>query len=133
MLKKTFKDHFLFKNKSIEVITSIISSLILKTYEKDVTLFKKGNEGSDFYIKKRIILIITDYGDKYLKDWETFGELYALNGITFREILKKINESDLNEILDLLKSNTLFNILGNNTLKSICNIMIKCTFKGGET
>jgi len=76
MLKKTFKEHFLFKNKSIEVITSIISSLILKTYEKDVTLFKKGNEGSDFYIiKKGKILIITDYGDKYLKDWETFGEI----------------------------------------------------------
>ena len=154
MLIKTFKNHFLFKNKSIEVIASIMSALQLKTFEKDITLFKKGNEGSEFYIiKKGKILIITEYGDKYLKDGDTFGEialmhngkrtataitiekcdLFILNGVTFREILKKINETDLNEKLDLLKSNALFSLLENNKLKAISNIMIKCTFKGGET
>ena len=153
MLKKTFKEHFLFKNKSSEIISSIISSLKLITLEKDITLFKKGNEGSEFYIiKKGKILINTEYGDKYLKDGETFGELaliqngkrtatavtiersqlFVLNGVTFREILKKINETDLNEKLDLLKSNALFSVLGNNKLKAISNIMINCIFKGGE-
>ena len=88
---------------------------------------------------------------KYLKDGDTFGELaliqngkrtatavtiencelFVLNGVTFREILKKINETDLNEKMNLLKSNALFSVLGNNKLKAISNIMIKCTFKGG--
>ena len=111
MLKKTFKEHFLFKNKSSEIISSIISALTLKIFEKDITLFSKGNEGNEFYIiKKGKIQIKTEYGDKYLKDWETFGELaliqngkrtatamaiekselFVLNGINFREILKKI-------------------------------------------
>ena len=154
MLKKTFKDHFLFKNKSSEIISTIISELKLKTIEKDKTLFKKGNEGTEFYIiKKGKIQIHTEYGDKYLKDWETFGELaliqngrrtataiaierselFMLNGVHFREILKKINENGLNEKLNLLKSNALFSVLGNNKLKAISNIMINCIFKGGET
>ena len=152
MLKKTFKDHFLFKNKSLEIISSFILALKLKVLDKDVTLFKKGDEGSEFYIiKKGKILINTEYGDKYLKDGDTFGELaliqngkrtttavtiencelFVLNGVTFREILKKINETDLNEKMNLLKSNALFSVLGNNKLKAISNIMIKCTFKGG--
>ena len=125
MLKKTFKDHFLFKNKSLEIISSFILALKLKVLDKDVTLFKKGDEGSEFYIiKKGKILINTEYGDKYLKDGDTFGELaiiqngkrtatavtiencelFVLNGVTFREILKKINETDLNEKMNLLKS-----------------------------
>ena len=154
MLKKTFKEHFLFKNKSSEIISSIISALTLKIFEKDITLFSKGNEGSEFYIiKKGKIQIKTEYGDKYLKDWETFGELaliqngkrtatamaiekselFVLNGINFREILKKINETDLNEKLDLLKTNALFSALGNNKLKAISSIMINCIFRGGET
>jgi cGMP-dependent protein kinase len=154
MLKKTFKAHFLFNNKSNEIISSIISQLKLKIFEKDYILFKAGNEGTEFYIiKKGKILINTEYGDKYLKEWETFGELaliqngkrtataiaiercelFVLNGVTFREMLKKINETDLNEKIDSLKSNALFSLSGNNKLKALSNIMIKCTFKGGET
>ena len=53
MLIKTFKEHFLFKNKSLEIISSIISSLKLETYEKDKILFKKGTEGNEFYIIKK--------------------------------------------------------------------------------
>ena len=154
MLKRTFKEHFLFKNKSFEIISSIISSIKLKIIEKDITLFKKGSDGLEFFIiKKGKILINTEYGDKYLKDGDTFGELaliqngkrtataitiekcelFVLNGVTFREMLKKVNETDLNEKLNLLKSNALFSVLGNNKLKAISNIMINCTFKGGET
>ena len=154
MLKKTFKEHFLFKNKSKEIISSIIYELKLEIIEKDTTLFKKGNEGTEFYIiKKGKIQIHTEYGDKYLKDGETFGELaliqngkrtataiaierselFVLNGVNFREILKKINETGLNEKLDLLRSNALFSVLGNNKLKAISSIMINCIFKGGET
>ena len=154
MLKRTFKEHFLFKNKSKEIISSIISSLKIKVFEKDIILFKKGNEGSEFYIiKKGKILIKTEYGDKYLKEGDSFGELaliqngkrtatavtiekselFILNGITFREILKRINETDLNEKLNLLKSNVLFSSLENNKLKAISSIMIKCTYKGGDT
>ena len=154
MLKKTFKDHFLFKNKSSEVISSIIKELKIKVYEKDITLFKKGSDGSEFFIiKNGKILIHTEYGDKYLKEGDTFGELaliqngkrtatavtiersefFVLNGETFREMLKKINETDLTEKLNLLKSNALFSLLGNNKLKALSNIMIKCTFKGGQT
>ena len=48
-------------------------------------------------------------------------------------MLKKINETDLTEKLNLLKSNALFSLLGNNKLKALSNIMIKCTFKGGQT
>ena len=46
-----------------------------------------------------------------------------LNGVHFREILKKINENGLNEKLNLLKSNALFSVLGNNKLKAISNKM----------
>jgi len=153
MLKKTFKEHFLFKNKSSNLILSIISSLETMTLEKNIVLFNKGDEGENFFIiKKGRILIETEYGRKYLKEGSTFGELaliqngkrtataramdkcilYVLNGADFRKILKKINETDLNEKINLIKVNPIFNSLPNNKLNAISNIMINCSFKGGE-
>ena len=53
---------------------------ILKTIFHEHFLFKKGDEGSEFYIiKKGKILIITEYGDKYLKEGDTFGEIALMH------------------------------------------------------
>ena len=44
-LKEIFSNHFLFKNKSAQLILSIIDSLEMMIIKKDVTLFEKGDKG----------------------------------------------------------------------------------------
>ena len=52
ILKEIFSNHFLFKNKSLKLISSIIESLEMMVISKNTILFKKGDKGDYFYVIK---------------------------------------------------------------------------------
>ena len=152
-IEKSLQNHFLFKNKSQNIISNIIDSLQMQKLQPNTTLFKKGEKGNYFYIiKEGNLELIAEYGKKILNQNETFGELaliankertatvkslnycilYLINGKKFREIVSKINEDELLERLNFLKAISIFNILNNIYLNSIALGMLKCEFEKGQ-
>jgi len=149
----SLQNHFLFKNKSQNILSNIINSLQMQKLPPNTILFKKGDKGNYFYIiKEGNLEIIAEYGKKILNQDETFGELalienkertatvksinycilYLLNGKIFREIVSKINEDELLERLNFLKAISIFNVLNNVHLNSIALGMLKCEFEKGQ-
>ena len=68
--KKIFnslQNHFLFKNKSQNIISNIIDLLQMQKLSPNTTLFNKGDKGNYFYIiKKGKLELIAEYmGKKY--------------------------------------------------------------------
>ena len=155
--KKIFnslQNHFLFKNKSQNIISNIIDLLQMQKLSPNTTLFNKGDKGNYFYIiKKGKLELIAEYGKKILNQDETFGELalienkertatvksidycilYLINGKSFREIVSQMNEGELSERLNFLKAISIFNVLDNVHLNSIALGMLKCEFEKGQT
>ena len=67
-LKEIFTNHILFKNKSPQLISSIIESLEMMVIPKDTNLFNKGDIGDYFYaIKVGKIKLETEFGLKIFK------------------------------------------------------------------
>ena len=120
-IESSLQNHFLFKNKSQNILSNIIDLLEMQKLQPNTTLFKKGDKGNYFYIiKEGNLELIAEYGKKILKKDETFGELaliqnkertatvksinycilYLINGKLFREIVSKINEDELLERLN---------------------------------
>ena len=149
-LKEIFSNHFLFKNKSFQLIVSIIDSLEMMIIQKDTTLFNKGDKGYYFYvIKEGRIELVTEYGVKTLNENETFGELaliqnkkrtasakalencklLLLNGRKFREIISEKTETDFKERMNILSSSPIFSSLDNNKLNALATGMINCSFE----
>ena len=137
LLKEIFSNHFLFKNKSNRLISSIIGCLEMMIIPKDTILFKKGAIGYYFYvIKEGKIQIMTECGEKILNENDTFGELaliqnkkrtasaksiencklILLNGKKFREIISETTETDLKDRMSILSSSPIFSSLDNNKL-----------------
>ena len=152
-LQEIFKNHFLFKNKSPKVLSTIIDNLEMMTLPPNTLLFSTGDKGYYFYIiNSGCIKLQTEYGEKHLTKNDTFGELaliqnkrrtasaktiekcvfYLLNGKTFREILTKYTKTELNERMNILKTSPIFNSLDNIKLNSLASGLIVCTFKPGE-
>jgi CRP-like cAMP-binding protein len=152
-IENSLQNHFLFKNKSQNILSNIINSLQMQKLQPNTILFKKGDKGNYFYIiKEGNLEIIAEYGKKILNQDETFGELalienkertatvksinycilYLLNGKIFREIVSKINEDELLERLNFLKAISIFNVLNNVHLNSIALGMLKCEFEKGQ-
>ncbi len=152
-IESSLQNHFLFKNKSQNILSNIIDLLEMQKLQPNTTLFKKGDKGNYFYIiKEGNLELIAEYGKKILKKDETFGELaliqnkertatvksinycilYLINGKLFREIVSKINEDELLERLNFLKAISIFNVLSNVHLNSIALGMLKCEFEKGQ-
>ena len=150
-LKEIFSNHFLFKNKSLKIISSIIESLEMMVIGKNTSLFKKGDKGYYFYvIKEGKIELTTEYGIKILKEHETFGEialmqnrkrtasakaaencqLLLLNGKKFREIVFEKAEIDIK--MKLLSESPIFSSLDNNKLNALANGLINCYFEHNQ-
>ena len=125
IIKDIFSNHFLFKNKSSRIISSIIDSLEMMIVPKDTMLFEKGARGYYFYvIKEGKIQIMAECGEKILNENDTFGELaliqnkkrtasaksiencklLLLNGKKFREIISETTETDLKDRMSILPS-----------------------------
>jgi hypothetical protein len=124
-IKTSLSNHFLFKDKTIQVINILIDNLIMLKLTPGTTLFKIGEKGTNFYIIKSGVmeLITENNGSKILCANDTFGELalieskkrtatvksidecylYSLSGKLFRDIVTKINESELKSRLTFLK------------------------------
>ena len=123
-IKTALSNHFLFKDKAIQIINILIDNLTLLKLTPGTTLFKRGDKGKNFYIiKSGLMELITEYGTKILSAKDTFGELalieskkrtatvksvdecylYSLNGKLFREIVTKMNESELKARLTFIK------------------------------
>ena len=153
LLKEIFSNHFLFKNKSSRLISSIIGCLEMMLIPKDTVLFEKGAKGYYFYvIKEGKILIKTDNGEKILNENDTFGELaliqnkkrtasakaidnckiLLLNGKKFREIILETTETDLKDRMSILSSSPIFSSLDNNKLNALANGLINCSFEPNQ-
>ena len=152
-LKEIFSNHFLFKNKSAQLILSIIDSLEMMIIKKDVTLFEKGDKGYYFYvIQEGKIELLTEYGVKTLNENDTFGELaliqnkkrtasakalencklLLLNGKKFREIILEKTETDFKERMNILSASPIFSSLDNNKLNAIATGLICCSFEPNQ-
>ena len=152
-LKEIFSNHFLFKNKSYQLILSIIDNLEMMIIQKDTTLFNKGDKGYYFYvIKEGKIELMTEYGLKILNENETFGELaliqnkkrtasakavencklLLLNGKKFREILSEKTETDFKERMNILSASPIFSSLDNNKLNALASGLINCSFEPNQ-
>ena len=152
-LKEIFTNHILFKNKSPQLISSIIESLEMMVIPKDTNLFNKGDKGDYFYVlKEGKIELETEFGLKILNENDTFGELaliqnkkrtasakavencklLLLNGKTFREIISEITETDFKERMSILSSSPIFSSLDNNKLNALASGLICCNFEANQ-
>ena len=145
-IKKILMEHFLFKDKSIGIISKIIDKIEIKKYKKDNEIISS----EYFYIIKEgeIELINEDSSSKIFKIDETFGEiilienkihnihfkcltnsiLFQLRGDLFREIISKINESESKERLQFISLVPIFKSLSSIQLNNVANSMYKCEF-----
>ena len=154
-IKSSLTTHFLFKDKSPNIIYSLLRKIEIKSYEKDNIIFEEGNSGDFFYIiKEGSVELFSNNSNskKILKKGETFGELallerkkrnetvktlektilYELDGKTFRNIVKTINKNELNDRLKFISYVPIFESLENIKLNTLASSMFKCTFDEGE-
>ena len=146
LVKKILSEHFLFKDKSIEIIDNIIEKIEIKKYTINTEI---ENIDSFYIIKEGSIELLNYMGIKhnYHSD-ETFGEitlienkknnikvkiledsiLFALKGEIFREIIQKINVSELKERLLFLSYVPIFKSLNPIELNNVASFMYKCEF-----
>lgn len=144
-IKKILNSHFLFKDKSPEIILKIIENFEIKKYENGQTV---KTEDYFYIIKEGKCEIISQNSRKLVNVEETFGELsliekkkniitlnflektvcYCLHGELFRNIVQKINESELKERLLFLSYVPIFRYLSQIQLNSVCSFMYKCEF-----
>jgi cAMP-dependent protein kinase regulator len=129
--------------------------LILFTISPNHVLFREGEVGSFFYIVKEGELNLTFSGSEnsiYLKKGDSFGELaliqkskrsgtvlsitqtevYCLEGEIFREIVMKINSTDMLERVYFVKCISIFKGLNNVQITNLAENMIKCEFKDSD-
>ena len=153
LLKDILSNHFLFKNKTTQLILSIIESLELMIVYKNTILFNKGDKGDYFYIiKEGKIELVTEYGLKILNVNDTFGELaliqnkrrtasaktidncklLLLNGKKFREIISEKTETELKDRMNILEASPIFSSLENNKLNALASGLINCSFEEGQ-
>ena len=152
-IRNIFTNHFLFKNKSPQLISSIIESLEMMVIPKNTMLFKKGDKGDYFYvIKEGKIELETEYGMKTLNIYETFGELaliqnkkrtasakaaencklILLNGKKVREIISEKTEREMKDRMNILGSSPIFSSLDNNKLNALAAGLINCSFEPNQ-
>jgi hypothetical protein len=91
-IENSLQNHFLFKNKSQNILSNIINSLQMQKLQPNTILFKKGDKGNYFYIiKEGNLEIIAEYGKKILNQDETFGELALIENKERTATVKSIN------------------------------------------
>lgn len=115
-------------------------------------LFKEGDSGNFFYLIKQGELELTLPNvteKKYLRGGDSFGELaliqknkrsgtiksideveiYCLESAIFKDIVAKLNNSDLKERIFFLNLIPIFKILNSHQIQEIARYMIKCEFQ----
>lgn len=151
LIRNSLKNHFLFKDLSEDIITRILTNLIIFQINSGLNLFSEGEPGNFFYIVKEGELQLTiPHVDvvKNFKKGDTFGEMallqknkrsgsvkalidseiFCLEGNIFREIVQKINKMDLKERIFNLNLVPIFKNLSPVELQNVAKGMIKCEF-----
>ena len=146
-IKNVLKHHFLFKDKSVEILNKIIDKIEIQYYEggtevESVDLF--------YIIKEGEVELISEGSSlkKRYKSEETFGEIiliekiehliifkcienttfYILKGEVFREIVQKLNDSESKERFLFISFVPIFKNLNAIQLSNVATSMYKCEF-----
>ncbi len=134
-IRKSLSNHFLFKDITNEVLTLILNELIFFPFPKGRIIYEEGDEGNFFYILASGNVEATVKGKKKrnYSPWECFGELsliskkkreetlkciekvevFTIDGESFRDIIKRINENILKERFNFLNTIAIFKSLDN--------------------
>ena len=134
-IRKTLSNHFLFKNITNEVLNLILNELIFFPFPEGRIIYEEGDEGNFFYIlaSGKVEASIEGEKKKNYYPWECFGELslitqqkreetlkcidnvevFTIDGESFRDILKRINENILKERFNFLNTISIFQFLDN--------------------
>ena len=93
-LKTYLTNHYLFKDKSLKIIESLLKKIQVIAFEPDIIIFNEGDTGDYFYIiKEGSVESFCENipNKKILKKGETFGELALLERKKRTETIKTIN------------------------------------------
>ena len=155
-VKNNLKQHFLFKDKSPNIIVSLFEKLELIKVNANIILYKEGDKGDFFYlIKSGSVEITTSKTNvkKIYKTGETFGELallerkkrtesvktlelcflYELDGKIFRNIVNSINQNELKDRLKFIELVPILSPMDSIQLNSLASSMYACTFEIQQT
>ncbi len=132
-IRNSLKNYFVFNNITNDVLNLVMNELIYCPFSKDTIIYQEGDEGNFFYIISSGSVEATEKG-KFKKKygvWECFGELslitqnkreetikcledvtvFTIDGISFRDIQKRINERILKERFNFLNTISIFESL----------------------
>ena len=154
-VKKNLSQHFLFKDKSPDIINFLVNKIELIKFPPNSNVYKEGEKGDFFYLIKQGLIQISSEKmkeKKFFKAGDTFGELallerkkrtetatsmedsllYELDGKIFREIVNSINKQELEDRLKFIQLVPIFESMDNIKLNSIATSMYNCTFDIGQ-
>ena len=159
-IRSALKSHFLFKYINEELLHLLLYELVYFTYDKDKIIYEQGDEGNFFYIlaqgSVKGISILNPKTNKVKETvytpWNCFGELslmnkykreetlitlsnvviFALDGESFRDIQKAINETRLKERFAFLNTIPIFQSLDNISKHNIATKIKLKEFKPNE-
>ena len=154
-VKTSLTNHFLFKDKTPNIIYSLLRKIEIKKFDKNTIIFSEGGTGDYFYIIKEGSVEVSSENNnliKILHRGNTFGELallerkkrketvktlentllYQLDGKIFRNIVKTINKEELDDRLKFISIVPIFQNLENIKLNLLASSMFKCTFDEGQ-
>ena len=151
-LRKALSNHFVFREITPEVLDSVINECIFCTFSKGNIIYNEGEEGNFFYVISKGKIQAYDKLKKVIKkygEWDCFGELslitqqkreetvkclenvelFSIDGISFRETQKRINEQILKERYDFLHNIFIFETLDTISKYNVAQRVILKTFE----
>jgi cGMP-dependent protein kinase len=153
-LRKTLSNHFVFKDINPEMLNLVLSELIFFTFPKDKIIYEEGDEGNFFYIiaSGSVESTAKEKHKKTYGKWECFGELslltqrnreetvkclekvevFTIDGDSFKEIQKRINENILKERFNFLNSIAIFESLDKNSKFNVAQKIKLKEFQHGD-
>ena len=151
-IRKTLSNHFVFRNITSEVLDSIINQIFYCTFNKDDIIYKEGDIGNFFYIIFKGKIEATSEKNniiKYYGEWDCFGELslinqqkreenikcledvelFSIDGIAFRDTVKRINEEIFKDKFNFINNVFIFKYLDSISKYNIAQKMFASKFK----
>ena len=151
-IRKTLSNNFVFRNITSEVLDSIINQIFYCTFNKDDIIYKEGDIGNFFYIIFKGKIEATSEKNniiKYYGEWDCFGELslinqqkreenikcledvelFSIDGIAFRDTVKRINEEIFKDKFNFINNVFIFKYLDSISKYNIAQKMFSSKFK----
>ena len=151
-IRKTLSNNFVFRNITSEVLDSIINQIFYCSFNKDDIIYKEGDIGNFFYIIFKGKIEATSEKNniiKYYGEWDCFGELslinqqkreenikcledvelFSIDGIAFRDTVKRINEEIFKDKFNFINNVFIFKYLDSISKYNIAQKMFASKFK----